>query len=113
MQRSEVNRLQREAEALFAKHRFALPPFATWREDDWRKNRDAAFQCLKHQMGWDITDFGSGDFQNRGLVIFCVRNGMQGVADEKPYAEKLLVVREGGPAVPAWRSAPPDPRATK
>jgi len=27
-------------------------------------------------------------------VIFCVRNGRQGVAEEKPYAEKLLVVRE-------------------
>ena len=45
-------------------------------------------------MGWDITDFGSGDFPRRGLVIFCVRNGLQGVATEKPYAEKLLVVRE-------------------
>ena len=45
-------------------------------------------------MGWDITDFGSADFARRGLVIFCVRNGRQGVADEKPYAEKLLVVGE-------------------
>ena len=45
-------------------------------------------------MGWDITDFGSSDFPRRGLVIFCVRNGLQGVARERPYAEKLLVVRE-------------------
>ena len=33
-------------------------------------------------------------FRERGLVIFCVRNGRQRIADEKPYAEKLLVVRE-------------------
>jgi len=94
MQRSEVNRLQREALALFAEHRFALPPFATWSEADWRARPDAAHYCVKHQMGWDITDFGSGDFAKRGLVIFCVRNGLQGVAAEKPYAEKLLVVQE-------------------
>jgi D-lyxose ketol-isomerase len=94
MQRSEVNRLQREALALFAEHRFSLPPFATWSEAEWRKNPETASYCVKHQMGWDITDFGSGDFFRRGLVIFCVRNGIQGVASEKPYAEKLLVVRE-------------------
>ena len=94
MLRSEVNRLQREALALFAEHRFALPPFATWSEAEWRNNPEAARYCLAHQMGWDITDFGSNDFPRRGLVIFCVRNGRQGVATEKPYAEKLLVVRE-------------------
>src|SRR5436190_15192026 len=94
MHRSEVNRLQREALALFAAHRFALPPFATWSEAEWRKNPEAADYCRKHQMGWDITDFGSGDFPRRGLVIFCVRNGRQGVAEERPYAEKLLVVEE-------------------
>jgi D-lyxose ketol-isomerase len=94
MQRSEVNRLEREALALFAKHGFALPPFATWGEDEWREKPETARYCLSHQMGWDITDFGSSDFLRRGLVIFCVRNGVQGIADEKPYAEKLLVVRE-------------------
>ncbi len=95
MQRSEVNRLEREALALFAEHRFALPPFATWGESTWRENPEAAAFCHRHQMGWDITDFGSSDFQRRGLVIFCIRNGLQGVADERPYAEKLLVVQEG------------------
>jgi D-lyxose ketol-isomerase len=94
MQRSEVNRLQREALALFAGHRFALPPFATWSEAEWRENPETAAYCRKHQMGWDITDFGSGDFPRRGLVIFCVRNGQQGVDAERPYAEKLLVVEE-------------------
>jgi D-lyxose ketol-isomerase len=94
MKRSEVNRLQREALALFAEHRFALPPFATWGEAEWRGNLEAARYCHSHQMGWDITDFGSSDFSRRGLVIFCVRNGLQGVDSEKPYAEKLLVVRE-------------------
>ena len=94
MKRSRINQLQREALALFAEHRFALPSFATWSEADWRSAPEAASYCLAHQMGWDITDFGSGDFTRRGLVIFCVRNGIQGVEGERPYAEKLLVVRE-------------------
>ena len=94
MKRSEVNRLQRAALALFAEHRFPLPPFATWSESEWRGDLDTASYCHAHQMGWDITDFGSADFDKRGLVVFCLRNGLQSVASEKPYAEKLLVVRE-------------------
>jgi D-lyxose ketol-isomerase len=94
MKRSEINRLQREALALFAEYRFSLPLFGRWSEADWQARPDAARYCASHQMGWDVTDFGSGRFADRGLTIFCVRNGRQGVADEKPYAEKLLVVGE-------------------
>ena len=46
-------------------------------------------------MGWDVTDFGSGDFGARGLLLLCTRNGIQGQAGERPYAEKLMVVRDG------------------
>jgi D-lyxose ketol-isomerase len=94
MKRSEINRLQQEALALFAAYRFSLPLFARWREADWRAQPAASSYCAAHQMGWDVTDFGSGRFKERGLVIFCVRNGRQAVAEEKPYAEKLLVVGE-------------------
>jgi len=94
MKRSTINRLEQEALALFAEHRFSLPLFARWTAADWRARPEAAAWCLAHQMGWDVTDFGSGRFAARGLVVFCVRNGRQKVAGEKPYAEKLLVVRE-------------------
>jgi D-lyxose ketol-isomerase len=94
MKRSEINRLQREALRLFAEYRFSLPLFARWSEAEWRSHPAAARYCGAHQMGWDVTDFGSARFGERGLVIFCMRNGRQGVAEEKPYAEKLLVIRE-------------------
>ncbi len=95
MKRSTINRLEREALALFEEYRFSLPLFARWTAADWRARPDAAAWCLAHQMGWDVTDFGSGRFAERGLVVFFfVRNGRQRVAGEKPYAEKLLVVRE-------------------
>ena len=95
MKRSEINRHQKAALALFADYRFALPPFALWGEKEWRADLDTAAYCRAHQMGWDITDFGSGDFERQGLVVFCVRNGRQSQADSRPYAEKLLIVGEG------------------
>jgi D-lyxose ketol-isomerase len=94
MKRSEINRQQKAASALFADYRFALPPFANWGEAQWRADPETAHYCRAHQMGWDVTDFGSGDFARRGLVIFCVRNGLQSQPHSKPYAEKLLVVGE-------------------
>jgi D-lyxose ketol-isomerase len=94
MRRSEVNRLQREALDLFGAFRFSLPRWATWRNADWRDHPDTAAYCRAHQMGWDVTDFGSGDFLRRGLLVFCIRNGLQSAPQEKGYAEKLLVVRE-------------------
>ena len=46
-------------------------------------------------MGWDITDFGHGDYQKDGLFLFTVRNGgpenvktMKG----KLYCEKIMIV---------------------
>jgi D-lyxose ketol-isomerase len=95
MRRSEINRLIREAEALLQEFRFALPPWAGWSPEEWRARPDVAAFCRAHQMGWDVTDFGFGRFEERGLLLFCLRNGIQGRADERPYAEKLLVVREG------------------
>jgi D-lyxose ketol-isomerase len=46
-------------------------------------------------MGWDVTDFGKGEFEKKGITLFCIRNGIQGNNDDKPYAEKLLFMKEG------------------
>ena len=45
------------------------------------------------QIGWDVTDFGSGDFHKRGLFLMTIRNGCFGKYP-KPYAEKIMVVEE-------------------
>jgi D-lyxose ketol-isomerase len=43
-------------------------------------------------LGWDVTDFGSDDFENIGRVLFTLRNGKPGEARyPKPYSEKLLI----------------------
>jgi D-lyxose ketol-isomerase len=45
-------------------------------------------------LGWDVTDFGSGDFWKRGLFLFTLRNGNPR-RDKKPYAEKIMIVEDG------------------
>jgi D-lyxose ketol-isomerase len=44
-------------------------------------------------LGWDITDFGSGEFAKRGLVLFTIRNGNFQKQD-KLYCEKIMKVGE-------------------
>ena len=95
MKRSEINAIIRDAEALIAGHGFAVPPWASWSPQQWQAHPDQAAYCAQHQMGWDITDFGGGNFARKGLVLLCIRNGLPGDHHDRPYAEKLLIVREG------------------
>ncbi len=96
MKRSEINQLIDHAKKFMAEHRFALPPFAFWSADDWQKRGPECIEIPRAQLGWDITDFGSGDFARVGLLLFTVRNGQigQGGMHAKTYAEKIMVVRE-------------------
>jgi D-lyxose ketol-isomerase len=94
MKRSEINSYLRDAKAFFSEHAFHLPPWAEWSPADWKENPDTARWCLDRQMGWDVTDFGAGDFLVRGLLLFCIRNGRLDEVGEPTYAEKIMVVRE-------------------
>ncbi|MEO0637184.1 MAG: D-lyxose/D-mannose family sugar isomerase [Pseudomonadota bacterium] len=95
MKRSEINQALREARDMLVTYRCALPPWANWTVDDHRSHAETSAHLRAHQMGWDVTDFGSGDFGKRGLTLFCVRNGIQSDPSSAPYAEKLLFVDEG------------------
>ena len=70
MKRSEINRIMREALAFLDEHKFILPPFATWTPEDWRGKGEECRGIVEQQLGWDITDFGSGDFAQAGLFLF-------------------------------------------
>lgn len=94
MKRSRINAALRDAQALTADYRFALPDWATWTLAGHRANPDQSRFLTDRQIGWDVTDFGSGDFDARGLALMCIRNGIQGDPTERPYAEKLLFVQE-------------------
>ena len=95
MKRSEIERLIDEAIALLKEHRFALPPFAYWTAAEWKGKGPECDEIRDNMLGWDLTDFGSGDFLKTGLLLFTIRNGS--LCDPKypkPYSEKIMVVRE-------------------
>jgi D-lyxose ketol-isomerase len=98
MKRSEINTILQEADAFIRSHGFHLPPFAYWTPDEWRTKGPEVAEIVECELGWDITDFGSGEFAKIGLTLFTVRNGR--VADLKNqrgklYAEKIMIVDVG------------------
>ena len=98
MKRSEINGIMKRGSAFLAKHRFLLPPFAHWTPADWLKKGPECREIVDQQLGWDITDFGSGNFDKVGLLLFTIRNGMLGALKKNPggktYAEKIMIVEE-------------------
>lgn len=101
MRRSEINDAVRWAERWLRDLGVHLPPFAHLPPDDLRARRHELAGILAPRLGWDVTDFGSGGFERTGLTLITLRNGLTGerngdaVPPPRPYAEKLLVVRDG------------------
>lgn len=94
LKRSTINREIKTARKVAEHYGVALPPWALWEAAQWEDvTEDAAYDEIRNCMlGWDVTDFGSGDFENIGRVLLTLRNGRHN--DEgypKPYAEKLLI----------------------
>ena len=96
MKRSEINAYIQEAKELFAEHHFQLPPFAYWSADEWSNKGDEADEIRDNALGWDITDYGEGRYEETGLLLFTIRNGNYNQRNTYPkgYAEKIMVVKE-------------------
>ena len=97
MKRSEINAALREMEAMCESCRFRLPPFCGFTPEQWRDighDYDEVRDCM---LGWDITDYGMGDFDRMGFSLVTIRNGNRSMPDRYPkvYAEKLLYLKEG------------------
>lgn len=96
MKRSEINRIMQEALHLFDEYKIKVSPFVLWTPEEWKKKGSEAREIVDNMLGWDITDYGQGDFNKIGLLLITLRNGNQKEKEKypKPYAEKLMVVRE-------------------
>ncbi|CUJ99116.1 ABC-type sugar transport system, auxiliary component [Ruegeria denitrificans] len=95
MKRSDINAIKTEAEAFIRSFGAVLPPFANWSLEQMRSEKATGIR--ERGLGWDITDYGQGRFDELGLFLFTLRNG--DVADLNNgrgmlYAEKLLVSRD-------------------
>jgi D-lyxose ketol-isomerase len=94
LHRSTINRAIDQALTVTSHFGIALPPWARWTPSQWAEVAlDQAYDEIRDCMlGWDVTDFGSDDFENLGRVLFTLRNGRHEEARyPKPYAEKLLI----------------------
>ena len=97
MKRSQINRALREMEAMCTEYRCFLPPFCHWTPEDWTRRGHECDEIRDCMLGWDITDFGMGDFERLGFSLITIRNGCRAQAEKYPkvYAEKLLYLKEG------------------
>lgn len=93
MKRSEINHLIAESQQFFAEQNFKLPVWGYWNATDWKGKALECAEIEQNMLGWDLTDFGSGNFHQRGLILFTIRNGNPR-KDKKPYAEKIMIVEE-------------------
>jgi D-lyxose ketol-isomerase len=86
MKTSEINDYIDFALINIFKNNIPLPELATINPEkiDWKL--DEINDC---NIGWDVTDFGLGDFEKYGRIIFTLRNG-NGSSECKSYCEKII-----------------------
>lgn len=96
MRRSEINRKIREGIGFLKQMNYKAPPFIYWTPDEWAEKGSEYKEIRDCMLGWDITDFGTNDFDKTGLLVITVRNGIKESEEyQKPYAEKCLIVQDG------------------
>jgi D-lyxose ketol-isomerase len=94
MRRSEINRIMHQADLFIRERGFYLPPFAYWTPEEWTSKGQEVAEIVEHSLGWDITDFGLGEYEKCGLFLFTLRNGTPENlrrGEGKNYAEKIMI----------------------
>ncbi len=97
MKRSEINAIITESAAFIRSFGFVLPPFAWWSPTEMKARRADIGQLIDARLGWDITDYGRGDFAKLGLFLFTLRNGRAADLARGSgmlYAEKIMISRK-------------------
>ena len=97
MKRSEINAALREMEQMLQDCRVYLPDFCYFTPADWQSKGHEYDEIRDNLLGWDITDYGLGRFDEVGFSLITIRNGNLKLRERypKPYAEKLLYLKEG------------------
>ena len=96
MKRSQINALIKETIQWLEERKVSLPPFAYWSPADWAAKGHEYDEIRENMLGWDVTDYGRGDFDKVGLLLFTIRNGnLKNPKFAKPYAEKMLISEVG------------------
>lgn len=75
MKRSEINGFIEKAKLFAEKMHVYLPPYAFWTAEDWQTKGAECDEIRNVMLGWDVTDFGLGDYFKTGRALFTLRNG--------------------------------------
>ena len=67
MKRSEINAALKEMEQMIREYRFAIPPFCNFTPEEWKEKGHDYDEIRDNMLGWDITDYGLGDFDKVGF----------------------------------------------
>ena len=95
MKRSEINKAILEAMERMSEYKITLPCFGYWKVEDWKNKTAITGRIRERMMGWDVTDFGSGNFSKCGATLFTVRNGDKNDTELRmPYAEKYIILSD-------------------
>lgn len=97
IKRSRVNQIMREADEFIRSFGYILPPFAYWSPAEFKLRKDEAKAIIDANLGWDISDYGLGRFEDTGLFLFTVRNGNANDLTKGSgmlYAEKAMISRQ-------------------
>lgn len=96
MKRSDINRIIKDFEAKLTEFRFALPPFLMFTPEEWQSKGHEYDEIRDNALGWDVTDYGEGNFEKLGLTLITIRNGnVHNPKYRKTYAEKIMMLYEG------------------
>jgi len=96
VKRSEINNCIQTAINLLRSYNIFLPQFAYWTPKEWEQAGESCKMIWENCLGWDVTDFGSGDFDRTGAVLFTLRNGnKKNLPEGIPYAEKIIILKPG------------------
>lgn len=96
MKRSEINAALKEMEEMIREYRFSLPPFCHFTPQEWKEKNHEYDEIRDNMLGWDITDYGLGNFDKVGFSLITLRNGNLKMDQYiKTYAEKLLYLKAG------------------
>ena len=96
MKRSEINAVIKRFEKLLEEHRFELPPFCKWTPEEWQTKGHEYDEIRDNMLGWDVTDYGMGDFGHLGLALITIRYGnVHNPKYTKTYAEKIIMCDSG------------------
>jgi hypothetical protein len=96
MKRSEINREIQFSLKVLEENHYLLPPIAFYDREAWLAHKDEQRMAIENGMGWDVTDYGHGRFDEFGLCVFTLRNGnLKSSKSHIPYSEKVLVMKPG------------------